>query len=246
MKSIRWKLVFMYLSLVFIIMIATGTFIVTSTSNREKSAASEELRQCAVYVEDQVINQYDSRYFQDGLVNLTIVSSSLRNIACHILDNEGVTIASSTTTDRESFLQYKNSAIISALNGKEMFIDDSREVNQNSQVTRLMGYAYPCLNADGSVRFVIYAQMNADSIYNTINQTTQAMFIACVVALLFTAILGSVFANTITAPIAVLTKKANMMAKGRLEQRAAVKSNDEIGQLTKSFNTMARELKKTM
>ena len=155
MKSVRWKLVFMYLSLVFMIMIITGTFIVSSTSNREKNAASEELKQCVVYVEDQVINQYDSRYFQDGLVNLTIVSSSLRNIACHILDNKGATIASSTATDRESFLQYKNSAIIAALNGNEQFIDDSREVNQNSQVTRLMGYAYPCKGADGKVEYVI-------------------------------------------------------------------------------------------
>ncbi|MGN1318714.1 MAG: ATP-binding protein [Lachnospirales bacterium] len=246
MKSIRWKLVFMYLSVVFIIMVFTGTFIVTSTSNREKNAASEELRQCAVYVEDQVINQYDSRYFQDGLVNLTIVSSSLRNIGCHILDNKGETIASSTATDREHFLQYKNTAIISALNGKEEFIDDTREVNQNSQVARLMGYAYPCKNDDGSVNYVIYVQMDAETIYNTITQTTQTIFVASVIALIFTAILGLYFANTITTPIAILTKKANMMAKGRLEQRAAVKGNDEIGQLTKSFNTMARELKKTI
>lgn len=236
----------MYLSVVFIIMVLTGTFIVTGTSNREKSAAKEELRQCAVYVEDQVIDQYDNRYFQDGLVNLTIVSSSLRNIACHILDNEGVTIASSTVTDRESFLEYKNSAIIAALNGSESFIDDSTEVNQNSQLERQMGYAYPSKDADGNVQYVIYVQMNAASIYNTINQTTQTVFAAAVLALLFTAILGMYLANTITAPIAVLTKKANMMAKGRLEQRAAVKSKDEIGQLTKSFNTMARELKKTI
>lgn len=246
MKGIRWKLVFMYLSLVFIIMIVTGTFIVTTTSNREKSAASEELRQCAVYVEDQVIEQYDSRYFQDGLVNLTIVSSSLRNIACHILDNQGNTIASSTTTDRESFLQYKNSAIIAALNGEEKFIDDSREVNLNSQVTRLMGYAYPSKDTQGNINYIIYVQMQADSIYDTIHRTTQMMFLAGLMALIFTAILGMFFANTITTPIAILTKKANMMAKGRLEQRAPVKSNDEIGQLTKSFNTMARELKKTI
>lgn len=246
MKSIRWKLVFMYLSVVFIIMIITGTFIVTSTSNREKSAASEELSQCAVYVEDQVINQYDQRYFQDGLVNLTIVSSSLRNIACHILDNKGNTIASSTAANRDGFLQYKNSAIIAALNGHEDFVDNTKEVNQNSQITRLMGYAYPCLDKDGKVRYVIYVQMDAEAIYNTINQTTQTMFVAGVIALLFTALLGIYFSNTITTPIAILTKKANMMAKGRLEQRAAVKSNDEIGQLTKSFNTMARELKKTI
>jgi two-component system sensor histidine kinase VicK len=54
------------------------------------------------------------------------------------------------------------------------------------------------------------------------------------------------FANTITDPIVVLTKKANLLAKGKLEQHATVKSNDEIGQLTRSFNTMARELRKNV
>ena len=36
------------------------------------------------------------------------------------------------------------------------------------------------------------------------------------------------------------------MAKGRLDQKVVVKGNDEIGQLTKSFNTMAKELRKTI
>lgn len=78
MKSIRWKLVFMYLSLVFMVLILTGTYIVISTENREKNKAKEELRQCAVYINEQVVEQYDSRYFQNSLVNLSIVSSSLK------------------------------------------------------------------------------------------------------------------------------------------------------------------------
>jgi two-component system sensor histidine kinase VicK len=83
MKSIRWKLVFMYLSLVFMVLILTGTYIVISTENREKNKAKEELRQCAVYINEQVVEQYDSRYFQNSLVNLSIVSSSLKNVTGH-------------------------------------------------------------------------------------------------------------------------------------------------------------------
>lgn len=37
-----------------------------------------------------------------------------------------------------------------------------------------------------------------------------------------------------------------MMAKGHLEQKVSVKGNDEIGQLTRSFNTMAKELRKPL
>ena len=115
MKSIRWKLVFMYLSLVFMVLILTGTYIVISTENREKNKAKEELRQCAVYINEQVVEQYDSRYFQNSLVNLSIVSSSLKNVTGHILDNKGDTIASSTARDENSFQKYNDSAIILSL-----------------------------------------------------------------------------------------------------------------------------------
>lgn len=36
------------------------------------------------------------------------------------------------------------------------------------------------------------------------------------------------------------------MAEGKLNQSLKVRSNDEIGQLTSSFNNMAAELRKTM
>ena len=53
MKSIRWKLVFMYLSLVFMVLILTGTYIVISTENREKNKAK---RQYALPVVSLLLN----------------------------------------------------------------------------------------------------------------------------------------------------------------------------------------------
>lgn len=246
MKSIRWRLVFMYLSLVFIVMILTGTFIIVSTENREQRKASEELRQCAVYIEEQVVEQYDSRYFQDSLVNLSIVSSTLRNMSAHILNNEGETIASSTVDDVSDFQQYTNSAIISALNGKESFLAKSKITDSLGQEKTVMSYSYPCKNKQGKVTYIVYIQMDSEAIEESISQTTRTILVASLIAIVITIVLGLLFANTITTPIAALTKKANLMSKGRLDQKVVVKSNDEIGQLTKSFNTMAKELRKTI
>ena len=246
MKSIRWRLVFMYLSLVFIVMILTGTFIIVSTEKREQMKASEEMRQCAVYVEEQVIEQYDSRYFQDSLVNLSIVSSTLRNMSVQILNSDGETIASSTSSDGSDFQHYTNSAIISALNGSESFLANSKITDSIGQEKTVMSYSYPCKDAENNVEYIVYVQMDSEAIEESITQTARTILVAVIFALIITAILGILFANTITAPIAVLTKNANLMAKGRLDQKVTVRSNDEIGQLTRSFNTMAKELKKTI
>lgn len=235
----------MYLSLVFIVMIITGTFIIVSTEKREQRKASEELRQCAVYIEEQVIEQYDSRYFQDSLINLSIVTSTLKNMSANILNSDGETIASSSVSE-EDFQQYTNSAVISALNGKESFLAKSKITDSIGEEKTVMSYSYPCKDANNNVQYIVYVQMDSESIEESIQQTARTIFVAGVFALIVTAILGILFANTITAPIAVLTKNANLMAKGRLDQKVAVKGNDEIGQLTKSFNIMSKELKKTI
>lgn len=236
----------MYLSLVFIVMILTGTFIIVSSESREQRKASEELRQCAVYIEEQVIEQYDSRYFQDSLISLSIVSSTLRNMSAHILNSQGETIASSTVNDEADFQQYTNSAIISALNGKESFLANSKITDSLGQEKTVMSYSYPCKDSSNKVLYIVYVQMDSEAIEESIKQTTRTILVAVIIALIITTILGLLFANTITTPIAALTKKANLMAKGRLDQKVTVKSNDEIGQLTKSFNTMAKELRKTI
>jgi two-component system sensor histidine kinase VicK len=55
MGSIRWKLVFMYLILVFIVMLISGTFIIQRIDSQEMSKAEYELKSCASYINEQII-----------------------------------------------------------------------------------------------------------------------------------------------------------------------------------------------
>jgi two-component system sensor histidine kinase VicK len=66
------------------------------------------------------------------------------------------------------------------------------------------------------------------------------------IALLLTAILGFLLANTLTRPITALTRQANNMAQGNLNQEIPVYGRDEIGQLTVTINDMAKELSHTL
>jgi signal transduction histidine kinase len=61
---------------------------------------------------------------------------------------------------------------------------------------------------------------------------------AVLVALLF----GTVLAWRITTPVRQLTRAAEDIAAGNLDSRAEVNSEDEIGQLARSFNRMADNL----
>ncbi len=248
MKSIRWKLVFMYLTLVFIVMLVSGTFIIISIDRQENDKARDELVQYASYIEDQIINQYSPDEFQQGFTNFIVSISSARNLRGHILDANGKTLASSTATDASGLQNYNNSAIISAINGKADFTGGRKGYDQNSQVKEWISYACPVFSRTqpDKVNYIVFVQLDATTINSGINRTVGTICVAVLLALLLTSLLGMLFAGTITDPIAVLTRKANLLAKGRLEQHVSVKSNDEIGQLTRSFNIMAKELRKTL
>lgn len=247
MVSIRWKLVFMYLSLVFIVMLVSGTFIIMSITSQENEKAKEELIQYPAYIEEQVIEQYDDpEDFSKGITSLVITNSSQKNFSGHILDKEGKTVASSITTDEGSFQTFNGSEVISALAGEDRFVSGKCEADGNGQIKEWVSYAHSVKDQQGNVEYVVYVRMDGESIKQSRQQVTNTIFIAVFIAIILAGAVGMLFANTITGPIIVLTKKANLLAKGKLEQHAVVKSNDEIGQLTRSFNTMARELRKNV
>lgn len=66
--------------------------------------------------------------------------------------------------------------------------------------------------------------------------------LSLLVATLVGAVLGSVVARRITEPVEDLAHAAARVAEGDWQQRVAVRSSDEIGQLGESFNRMTADL----
>ncbi len=60
------------------------------------------------------------------------------------------------------------------------------------------------------------------------------------------ALLSLVVAQRLTKPIANLTETANEIMRGNLKARATVDSQDEIGQLSETFNAMTIQLQETL
>ena len=59
-------------------------------------------------------------------------------------------------------------------------------------------------------------------------------------------LLSFLLSKTITTPIERITEGARSIAKGNFDQELGVQSSDEIGELTRSFNYMAGQLKNTV
>jgi len=73
-------------------------------------------------------------------------------------------------------------------------------------------------------------------------RTNQASLYAALAAILTGLALGIFLARRLTRPVRELTTATRAMAKGDLEQRVPVRSQDELGELAASFNRMSADL----
>ena len=232
----------MYLGLVLIVMIVTGSYILLSMQKTEIDKAKNQLMLYAQKVSEQVVESYDEADFQTGLEQFTRTSSSDSQIQGNIINEYCETVAS-TTVSQPPFPQYNNSVVMMAISGETGFDEDRKDPETD---TTWICYASPAMTINGQVKYVIYARMNASTMQESLTQTTKTIIVAVFLALILAVLMAYVFAKTLTGPIHQLTVKAKLLAEGDLKQTVEVFSEDEIGQLAESFNYMASELNKTV
>ncbi len=72
-----------------------------------------------------------------------------------------------------------------------------------------------------------------------------SLFVSAIGTILFALIFGTILSRNITNPVRELTIATRAMAEGKLSQKVAVRSKDEIGELAKSFNKMSDDLSRS-
>lgn len=242
MKSIKWKLVVIYLTIVFIVMIASGTFIIMRTKEVEYTDTRTDLSDWSKRIKEEVINKYDEADFQVQLNHQYVTQGDTSSkIYVDIIDSNGNTIASSTS----SFEHYKNSEVISALAGQPSF-SVGKDISSTGTRIEMMKYADSVFDENNTVKYVIFVRKNMQSVIENLSKTSHTIAVSVLIALALGGIMGYIFANTLTDPIIELTKGAKELAEGNLNRRLKVESFDEIGQLTQNFNYMADKLNETM
>lgn len=244
MKSIKLKLVFLYLALVFIVMLVSGSFMIVSIRLQELEKLETELVEFSSLIYGELLDnpEKSESSYADELAGL--LRSAGNKLEAAILMRDGYNI------DRESGLTiYKSPAITGAMLGKPTFDSNKWSVDLSGSQNETMAYAMPYPynpNMSLGVQYIIYVSVSMEAVQNRLSEVTVTVVLSVFIALILTFIIGMLFASTLTGPIIMLTKKAKEWSKGDLKNPISVKSRDEIGQLTHTFNEMARELSHTL
>ncbi|MBK9782524.1 MAG: HAMP domain-containing protein [Anaerolineales bacterium] len=78
--------------------------------------------------------------------------------------------------------------------------------------------------------------------YEFLRRLNGSIFLSAFATLILALFLGVLLSRSISRPIQELTKATHNMADGNLGQQVPVRSRDEIGELTQSFNKMSADL----
>lgn len=149
-----------------------------------------------------------------------------------VIDAKTLEIVASTSSYTK--LEDLNSKIlVQALEGE---IGDANTLLGDSLIVK--DRVYP--NRDRSM--LIYIRYNLRNHNMLIAQSQTIIIQAIVISLLLTYIISIVLSRSITDPINELTKKVKLLAKGDFNQVIEVKSDDEIGEFSATFNYLVGEI----
>ncbi|MEH7512580.1 cell wall metabolism sensor histidine kinase WalK [Gottfriedia acidiceleris] len=106
---------------------------------------------------------------------------------------------------------------------------------------RMKTIVTPVMEGDEIVS-AIYTSASMESTYERMELINRIFSTGTIIAVAITSILGILLAKAITKPISEIRRQAQEMAKGNFSRKLKAYSEDEIGELTISFNNLSRNL----
>jgi signal transduction histidine kinase len=105
-----------------------------------------------------------------------------------------------------------------------------------------MHLALPVLVGDELVGAVYLSQSLQDAV-SVLRDLRTRWLVSTAIALVLSAVVGLMLSGAIARPLRRLTAAAGEVARGRLDQEVPVRSRDELGRLSRTFNEMTARLR---
>jgi two-component system sensor histidine kinase VicK len=236
-----------YFLLVFIAMIVAGVFIIRAFEDYNLDVVSERLDDLSQIMMSELSKIELDNGGLEG--SKTLIQETIDWHADIGLREEIYVVDASTqqivATSTENLGRQASEILNTGLVVEGML---GRTVEKNldlENVVKTKDKVYPILS-NGSLIGILYLRYDLTDIYSSMSQTQFIILQAIGMSLAVTILIGFIIAKSITEPINEITQKANRLAEGDFNQIVEVRSDDEIGSLSKSFNFLSAELKRSV
>ena len=242
LRSLHSKLVMIMVLLILSLMMVVGAFLINSVTafylEDFYTQISEVFRSHSLY--DDLTSVTDGE--ESGAVMLADVLDAYagelgvdgRNRKLYILDENGECLVRPDDDDRT--LEYTENLSYALTTGQ---VGD-----ESNLALDYMDVAIPIQRGDDE--FIIYIYDNKTTANNLTSQMFTLIVEALVFGLVISILLSLLLSKTMVIPIQRLTEGALRVAEGDFSDKIEVITQDEIGELTDTFNDMAGQLQDTL
>lgn len=241
-KSVIYKLLITFSSITSVVLILVGMFL-TTMIYREYS--NQEYERAGKFIEiiEEATTEFLNKNNEVGYENLKnamkIIKASV-DMDSIILDSQGYVYA--VSDDALSYLKYTKIDIPSS----EMELLKSGDMLEKDFVTKsnkkLKSYYRPLIDNNNFNGITILIESSKEA---SASKLFNIIWLAVLSAVVLSSIVAYYFAQRILIkPLSEINNAAKKLAKGEVEKRVYIDSEDEIGELADSFNIMAESLEK--
>lgn len=240
-KSIQWKILTLFILLTLSVMIFVAVFSANGISR--------------YYHEQFTLDMKENTFTESMTEQLKSASERSFSELCDLLGKFSVRIGIDSYRDLY-VLSGHDASMLYTLSGRELSKDyeitenvlSAMSGNVGSTINRhgsVMDYAVP-IKSGNEVSYIIYVTDTKMEMYEVMRSILGNMFLALVIGIFISVVLGFVLSKTLIRPLKRLQSSASQMAEGHFTGKIKVNNDDEIGSLTKDFNYMSEALETSM
>lgn len=181
-----------------------------------------------------------SKYYYDYYINNNNSWDGVQNIA---------RFAYHISNSSQKYLDITTVNVILTDTDGEILLHPDIDMIGGHISTNLLNYGSALVLPKGEIIGYIFPDAYFDSRFwyleqNFSNQVLYAIIRGIVLTSIFAVLLGIALSKTIVTPLKELIRAVSQMSKGNFNEQLPVYSDDELGELSRSFNTMAEEIEK--
>jgi two-component system phosphate regulon sensor histidine kinase PhoR len=240
-RSIYWKITIPFTLLIIVSMGILGFYMVNSTRNTQIDRLQSQLTNEARLVADISLLSFVDPNKQSELDSIAKTTGKEIQARITLIAKDGTVLGD---TDQDPLTMENHAArpeVVAALaSGVGQATRYSATLHEN------MMYVAVTVTNQGEVVGIARVALPLTAVESLVNSAVLTIIWAIAIAAILVIVAAALIARMITRPVRQITKAAEGIAAGKLDQQIPIRTKDEIGRLGRTFNEMSMSLKNTM
>lgn len=237
MKGITKRVVSSYFLIIFITVSVLEIFLITALRKYYYTNTQSLISNQIMASADFYNNYFSSSSLEKNIQDNADIFWKNTSAEVQIIDKNRKMLLDSIGNFTENLIN--DSDVIEALDGK---LGSSIGIDKNSG-EKLMYVSYPLKNInqiEGVIRFIV----SLSGVDKSIRRITNIFLLFGAIVVLISGLVSLLLSKSIVKPLKEVTSAAKKIAAGRFTEKLNIQRNDEIGELSQTFNFMADEILK--